>query len=67
MKQPKRPFIVEIKPSRSKARQKDRPSIWGALDLAGTAREVAEQDANNSPSGETIPDEKIAWLDRKKS
>lgn len=67
MKQPKRPFIVEIKPSRSKARQEDRASIWGKVDIAGTAREIEEQDANGATSDDTRPGEKISQLDRNRS
>jgi hypothetical protein len=67
MKQPKRPFIVEIKPSRSKARQKDRASIWGRVDIAGTAREIDEQDANSASSDDTLAGEKITRRDRNRS
>ncbi|MBY5827404.1 hypothetical protein [Rhizobium leguminosarum] len=67
MKQPKRPFIVEIKASRSKARQKDRASIWGRVDIAGTARAIEEQDINGPPSHDTLVSENIARLDRNRS
>ncbi|UWU25998.1 hypothetical protein N2601_32230 (plasmid) [Rhizobium sp. CB3060] len=67
MKQPKRPFIVEIKPSRSKGRQKDRGSIWGKLDIAGTARAIAEQGADGCASDEAVPDAKITRFERNKS
>lgn len=43
MRQPTRPFTVEIKSSRKMGKKNETPSLWAGVDLAGASRKVSAE------------------------